>query len=170
MALAAAAATADAQLDFRMNTVVDNMVGAAGDTPEASLLFSRDGGELCLTLAIPTGPTALRAPLFRFMKRVEGESRSARLKFSLPAKPQRPPGHEERLQVWEGCLPAEDDAGAAGEAMIEVHYRDPRRLKDESEYAVAYPAPESSQGVEVLKDSAGNLMFQTFQPAAGQAL
>lgn len=163
-------ATAEAQIDLRMSTLVDNLVGTAGDTSEARLLFSRDSEQLCVTIAIPTGPTALRAPLFRFMKHVEGENRSERLSFPLPGKPAQPPGYEKRVRVWEGCLPADEDGGGATSAMIEVHYRDPRRLKDEAEYVVAYPAQGSAQGLDVLKDSAGNLMFRTFQPGTDQAL
>jgi hypothetical protein len=169
-ALLAAAGAAEAQ-DLRMSTVVDNMVGAAGDTREARLLFTHDADELCVTIAIPTGPSALRAKLFRFARRGEGDSRSKVLKFPLPSKPQRPAGHDERLQVWQGCLPLEEDGGAAAEStVIDVHYQDPRRLKESSEFAVAYPGVGTVQGLDVLKDSAGNLMFQSFQPAADPAL
>ena len=132
LALAAAAAPAAGQGTMRMSTVVDNMVGEAGDTPEARLLFSRDDEEeLCVIIAIPTGPTALRAPLFRFALRVEGADRSEPLKFPLPKKPEQPTD-DKRLRVWEGCLPVAVDTGEAG-AVIDVTYHDPRLLKERAE-------------------------------------
>lgn len=170
LALVVAAASAAAQSSMRMSTVVDNMVGEAGDTPEARLLFSRDEEEeLCVVIAIPTGPTALRAPLFRFGLRVEGESKSQALKFPLPKTPVRPEGQDKRLRVWEGCLPVAADTGAAG-AVIDIEYHDPRLLKDRAEHVVLWPGPESPQGVDVLKDSAGNLLFHDFHPRTDQAL
>ena len=169
LAIFATLATAEAQLDMRMSTQVDNMVGAAGDTPEARLLFSHDGGELCVVIAIPAGPKALRAPLFRFMRRVAGEHRLVRLKIPLPAKPERSVRHGDRIHVWQGCLPVEDDAAEAG-AVIDVQYRDPRLLKEPAEHAVTFPGPETPRGVDMLKDSAGNLLFQDFKPGADQAL
>ena len=169
LALVAAAAPAAGQGTMRMSTVVDNMVGEAGDTPEARLLFSRDDEEeLCVIIAIPTGPTALRAPLFRFALRVEGADRSEPLKFPLPKKPEQPTD-DKRLRVWEGCLPVAVDTGEAG-AVIDVTYHDPRLLEERAEHAVLWPTAESPQGVDVLKDSAGNLLFQEFRPEPDQPL
>lgn len=167
--LAPAAAAPAAAQSMRMSTVVDNMVGEAGDTPEARLLFSRDDEEeLCVIIAIPTGPTALRAPLFRFALRIEGEERSEPLKFPLPKKPEQPTD-DKRLRVWEGCLPVAEETGEAG-AVIDVTYHDPRLLKERAEHAVLWPTAESPQGVDVLKDSAGNLLFHEFRPASDQPL
>lgn len=163
LALAAAASPAAAQ-SMRMSTIVDNMVGEAGDTPEARLLFSHEDGELCVIIAIPTGPTALRAPLFRFSRRVEGESKPTRLEFPLPKKGERPESQDARLRVWQGCVAAAEEAAGAGPTFIDVLYHDPRLLKDRAEHAVAWPAPDAPLGVDVLKDSAGNLLFHDFRP------
>lgn len=157
---------ARAQLGMRMSTVIDNMVGEAGDAPQARLIFVDRDEELCVMIAVLTGPTSLKAPLFRFTRRVEGEPKSRKLTFALPKKPEKTTEHGDRIQVWQGC--AEDDPAAAADpgarVMIDVQYHDPRLLKERAEHAVALPAAGEPQGVDVLKDSAGNLLFREYRP------
>lgn len=162
----AAAPVAHGQLGMRMSTVIDNMVGESGDVPEARLIFVEQDEKVCVVIAVLTGPTALRAKLFRFSRRVEGEPRSQTIKFALPKKPERMVDHGDRIQVWEGCLEEELDAPADPDAsaVIDVQYHDPRLLKDRSEHAVTFPTPGAPQGVDVLKDSAGNLLFREYRP------
>ena len=54
--------------------------------------------------------------------------------------------------------------------MIDVTYHDPRLLKERAEHAVLWPTAETPQGVDVLKDSAGNLLFHEFRPEPDQPL
>lgn len=72
--------------------------------------------------------------------------------------------------VVDNMVGAGGDGAAAAGAMIDIQHHDPRRLKERAEYAVAYPGEESCRGVEVLKDSAGNLMFRAFRPGDEQGL
>lgn len=162
--LLALPAPAPAQLGMRMGTVIDNLVGEAGDTPEARLIFLEHDEELCVVIAVLTGPTALRAPLFRFSRRVEGEPKSQTIRFELPKKPANIEDRGDRIQVWEGCLKGSIEPAPGGPAWIDVHYHDPRLLKDRAEHAVAFPTADEPQGVDVLKDSAGNLLFRPYRP------
>ena len=167
LAFCAVASAATAQ-DLRMSTVVDNMVGANGEAPAARLLFSQDEGKLCVVIAIVTGPSALRAPLFRFMRRIEGDDRPTRLKPKLPGKPEKSVLHGDRIHVWQGCLKEAEDAEAA-KVTIDLEYRDPRLLRQPAGYFVHFPTPEQPRGVDVLKDSAGNILFREFDPNSDQA-
>jgi hypothetical protein len=166
LVFSAVAFAASAQ-ELRMSTVVDNMIGANGEAPSARLLFSQDEGKLCVVIAIVTGPSALRAPLFRFMHRTEGEERPTRLKFKLPGKPEKSVLHGDRIHVWQGCLPDVADADAAG-TTIALEYRDARLLRQPAGYFVHFPTPEHPRGVDVLKDSAGNILFREFDPNSEQ--
>jgi hypothetical protein len=157
---------------MRMSTVVDNMLGETGDAPETRLIFQERDEDLCVTIAVLTGPTALRAPLFRFARRVEGEPKSQRLKFDLPKKPESITQEGHRLQVWDGCLKGElDSAADAGPpVMVDIQYHDPRLLAERAEHALALPTANSPHGVDVLKDSAGNLLFQQYRPSPDELL
>lgn len=163
--LLAVPAPAPAQLGMRMGTVIDNMVGEAGDMPQARLIFVEHGEDLCVMIAVLTGPTALRAPLFRFSRRVDGQPKSQTIKFELPKKPERTEEHGDRIHVWEGCLKDSTElAPADAPAWIDIQYHDPRLLKERAEHAVSFPAAGNPQGVDVLKDSAGNLLFRPYRP------
>lgn len=162
----AAVPVAQGQLGMRMSTVVDNMVGEGGDAPQVRMIFQEKDEDLCLTMAVLTGPTALRAKLFRFSRRVEGEPRSEQIRFDLPRKPESVTQKGHRLQVYEGCLKeALDPVPSFGPSVtIDIKYRDPRLLAEPAEHALTFPTSESPQGVDVLKDSAGNLLFQPYRP------
>jgi hypothetical protein len=160
------------QLGMRMSTVVDNMVGEGGDAPQVRMIFQEKDEDLCLTMAVLTGPTALRAQLFRFSRRVEGEPKSQQIRFDLPKKPESLTQKGHRLQVYEGCLKKELDPvpNFGPPVMIDIRYRDPRLLAAPAEHALAFPTAESPQGVDVLKDSAGNLLFQSYRPSSEELL
>jgi hypothetical protein len=164
LALVAVTTGAAAQ-EMRMSTVVDNMVGEAGDTPEARLVFVQQEDDLCVVIAIVSGPTALRAPLFRFARRGEGGAKAEQLEFALPKKPERTEQNGERLMVWEGCL-KEPLEPAPAPGKLEVSYFDKRLLGKPVEYVLAFPELEAPQGLDVTKDSAGNLLLRSFQPEA----
>jgi hypothetical protein len=157
---------------MRMSTVIDNMVGETGDTPQARLIFVEKNEDLCVVIAVLTGPTALRAQLFRFSRRVEGDPKSQTIKFELPKKPIRTTEQGDRIQVWEGCFEGEIEAGPepGAPAVIDVQYHDPRLLKQRAEHAVAFPSADAPQGVDVLKDSAGNLLFREYHPNPDELL
>jgi hypothetical protein len=163
---------ARAQLGSRMNTIVDNMVGEGGDTPAARLIFVERDEELCVVIAVLTGPTSLKSPLFRFSRRVDGEPKSQKLSFDLPKKPESATQQGNRIQVWQGCAtgavaPATDPGAAA---VIDIQYYDPRLLRERAEYDVAFPAAGDPRGVDVYKDSAGNLLFREYRPDPDELL
>lgn len=114
------------QAGNRMETMVNSMIGAGGEVPAARLIFLEKEERVCLTIAVLTGPTALKTPLFRFARRVEGEPKSQRITFALPKKPESATQQGLRIQVWEGCAPSDAapavDSGAA--ALIDIEYHD----------------------------------------------
>ncbi len=162
---AMAAVPADAQT-VRMDTMADNFVGLGNETPAARLIFQRQEGQLCVLVAIPPSPTELRAQLFRFSKLVEGKRRLEPLRFKLPKTPTQPPGHKDRVRIWEACSP--NEPAGAGKATLRIQYRDPRMLRETAETNVGYPEPALPTGVDVLKDSAGTLVFRGYDATQDQ--
>ena len=157
--------TVDQSFRLRMSTVVDNVVGLAGETPAARIVLHLEEADLCLLIAIPPDPTQLQAGLFKFKKRVEGESKLETLKFKLP----KPTKRDDGVRVWETCL---EDAAADqmslekfGDAFLDITYRDPRGYRIPVEVTVDHPLQIAPVGLDVEKDSAGTLQFLRFDPA-----
>jgi hypothetical protein len=155
---------ADQSFRLRMSTVVDNVVGLGAEAPAARLVLELEDNDLCLLIAIPPDPTQLQAELFKFKRRIEGQHNLETLKFKF----KKPEKREDRVRVWETCI--EDSVSDEmaldkfGSSFIEITYRDPRSYRPPVGTTMDHPLRVRAVGLDILKDSAGTLQFQNYNP------